>query len=246
MLKCEKEDRKEEARTITQWESWSGEEKNRNNHWRNRLQTLPKSNLTIAALVSQSPEWPHKSHPRLCFHDRAKLLWLNTQEYGMIKVSVVLRGDWDMIYYIVLTGRLLRTKKVWMHWCPSTGSYQEDPTDTAGTWSTDTTGTRSPDTAGTWSTDYGLLDQHDYIIIYLLLFCIYVISCSIWTLTLFNPLLFLIVSSHDIMKTVIPVFDGQAGGLPSTLNTFFFISYCRQSYWRGLFKAINCDYSPHS
>ena len=111
MLKCEKEDRKEEAQTITQWESWSGEEKNRNNHWRNRLQTLPKSNLTIAALVSQSPEWPHKSHPRLCFHDRAKLLWLNTQEYGMIKVSVVLRGDWDMIYYIVLTGRLLLTKR---------------------------------------------------------------------------------------------------------------------------------------
>ena len=29
----------------------------------------------------------------------------------MIKVSVVLIGDGDMIYYIVLTGRLLHTKR---------------------------------------------------------------------------------------------------------------------------------------
>lgn len=41
----------------------------------------------LAFLRSPSNTHTHKSQAGLSLHDRAKLLWLNTQEYGMIKVS---------------------------------------------------------------------------------------------------------------------------------------------------------------
>lgn len=41
----------------------------------------------FAFLRSLSNTHTHKSQAGLSLHDRAKLLWLNTQEYGMIKVS---------------------------------------------------------------------------------------------------------------------------------------------------------------
>ena len=203
----------------------------------------------------------------------------------MIKVSVVLRGDWDMIYYIVLTGRLLRTKReVWMHWCPlywllpgipyrfsldldlqlgpdphvllaptrktlqiqlgpglGPGLMDQQiqlgsngPKDKAWIWSyrtwsngpTVTDGTLpkgQTDTAGTWS--YGLIISWTNMTILLYIYwCIYVISCSKWTLTLSNPLLFLIVPCHDIVKTVVPLFDGQASGPVTVLWTHLSLS----------------------
>lgn len=61
-----------------------------------RLEEVKKTSRNISSGVavfrlafhhSLSHTHTHKSQPGLSLHDRAKLLWLNTQEYGMIKVS---------------------------------------------------------------------------------------------------------------------------------------------------------------